>query len=200
MFNFSRALNPRLALAGVVACLLVMFLPAAHAQMRSAKRCEDIDVRVAAVDSTCRTKQGGEFQRYRNPTSGSLGWRDLQSGGHIWYDAVKINAAQVEADAWCGKQPGQRVPALEDYELADSHGFIELVGAIVAKIDKPLLYSSKIAQMAVGDRAIGFALFTGDYHGVPADQKFDNAVIICVSLSTSAPSIGDDLKLPAAPK
>ena len=200
MFNFSRVLNPRLALAGVVGCLLLAFLPAAHAQMRSAKRCEDIDVRAAPVDSTCRTKQDGEFQRYRNPTSGALGWRDLQSGGHIWYDTVKINAAQVEADAYCGKQPGQRVPTLEDYDLADTHGFVELVGTAVARIEKPLLYSSKIAQMAVGDRAIGFALRTGDYHGVPADQAFDNAVVICVSLSSSAPAVSDDLKLPTAPK
>lgn len=201
MLKLSRALNPRRALAGAVACLLFFFLPAAaDAQMRSARRCEDIDVRVAAVDSTCRTKQDGEFQRYRNPASGALGWRDLQTGGHIWYDTVKINAAQVEAEAWCGKQPGERVPTLEDYDLADSHGFMELVGASVAKVSKPLLYSSKIAQMAVGDRAIGFALFAGDYHGVPADQKFDNAVIICVSLSSSAPATGEDLKLPAAPK
>jgi hypothetical protein len=196
-----RLLNPLLAPLAALACILCVLLPAsAQAQMRSTQRCEAIDVRVAAVDSTCRTKANAEFQRYRNPASGALGWRDLQSGGHIWYDTVKINVAQVEAEAYCGKQPGERVPALEDYELADTRGFIELVGAAVAKISKPLLFSSKIAQMAVGDRAVGFALFTGDYHGVPADQKFDNAVIICVSLSTSVPPVTNDLKAPAKPK
>ena len=115
----SRVLNPLLAPLAALACVLFVLLPAtAEAQMRSAKRCEDIDVRVAPVDSTCRTKVEAEFQRYRNPTSGALGWRDLQSGGHIWYDTVKINAAQVEAEAWCGKQPGERVPTLERVDLS----------------------------------------------------------------------------------
>lgn len=193
-----RLLNPLLA---ALACLLFVLLPeAAHAQLRSQLRCEAIDVRVAPVDSTCRTKADAEFQRYRNPASGALGWRDLQSGGHIWYDTVKINAAQVEAEAYCGKQPGERVPTLEDFDLADKNGFIELVGAAVAKVSKPLLFSSKIAQMAVGDRAIGFALFTGDYHGVPADKVFDNAVIICTSLSSTVPPVTNDLTAPAKPK
>lgn len=194
----SRLLNP--LLASLAALLFVLLPGAAHAQLRSQLRCENIDVRVAPINSTCRTKANGEFLRYRNPASGALGWRDMQSGGHIWYDTVKINAAQVEAEAYCGKQPGERVPTLEDFDLADKNGFVELVGAAVAKVDKPLLFSSKIAQMAVGDRAVGFAPFTGDYHGVPADKTFDNAVIICVSLSSTVPEISNDLTAPAKPK
>jgi len=35
---------------------------------------------------------------------------------------------------------------------------------------------------------------------VPADTVFDNAVIICVSQSSTVPAVGDDLKLPSTPK
>lgn len=163
---------------------LALLVPA-QAQMRT-RSCDTLDLKKVEVGASCRTRAGAEFQRFRN-AAGALGWRDMQEGGRVWYDEVKVNAAQIEADPWCGKKAGQSVPSLDDYTTADEHGFLEVVADNFREVKNPLLYSSKVAQLAVGDRAIGFSADGRDLHGVRAEEKFDNALIICVSASSLVP-------------
>lgn len=168
-----------------VLLLALAWLAPAQAQMRL-KSCDTLDLKKLEVGRGCVTRSGAEFQRFRN-AAGALGWRDMGPGGRVWYDEVKVNAAQVEADLWCGKKAGQSVPSVDDYEMADQRGFAEVIGDSFREIKNPLLYSSKVAQLAVGDRAIGYSVERHDLNGVRAEEKFDNALIICVSSSSVAP-------------
>lgn len=56
------------------------------------------------VGQVCRTAKGGRFKRYQHPTTGALGWQDLESKGLIWFDEVSKEVSQARAKEICQGQ------------------------------------------------------------------------------------------------
>lgn len=167
-----------LCLLPLLACLCAPAAPA-QAHMR-APSCATLDLRKVPVGEACMTRTDAEFRRVRD-AAGALGWRDMQPGGRVWYDAVKAGAAQTQAAGWCAGKPRQGVPSLDDFSLASERGFLEVVGADFGGVKNPLLYSSQVDKTLRGARALGYSAVRRDFDRVGTDQKAGNALIICVS-------------------
>lgn len=70
------------------------------------------------VGFQCETSKGFVFERLEN------GWEDLQ--GNIWLDGVLSNKEQDQGATFC-KNKGATLPTEKDFELAEDHGFREVL-------------------------------------------------------------------------
>ena len=68
--------------------------------------------------TVCISKSGIEFERVEG------GWKD-RSSGIAWHDKVKKNVDFQQASLFCQKK-GLEIPSKSDFEVALSHGFLEL--------------------------------------------------------------------------
>lgn len=152
----------------------------APAQFLTTAPCSSMNTQKAIVGARCATSSGNEFRRYLNPASGAMGWLDLGEGGKVWYDEVKVNSAQPEAARFCAAHPGQNAPSLEDFARAGARGLKDVLRVTIGTVHNPLVWSAQMDETSHGERAVGYALDTDDFHAAKISEPFDNAVIICV--------------------
>lgn len=76
--------------------------------------------------TVCITSRGFEFIRIKN-LKGVLGWED-KTQAVVWYDdKFERTVDQGAALNFCEKVPGRRLPLIGDFELAEQHGFREIL-------------------------------------------------------------------------
>lgn len=93
----------------------------------SSRACSDVDEKTNVVGTSCVTSAGVEFVRYRDPASGAWGWKDTGLNGKIWFDKVENHKNLEAAKSFCESSSNQVLPNKEDFELAEKHGFRELL-------------------------------------------------------------------------
>lgn len=97
--------------------------------------CGAIDLRSAAAGTECVTAQNARFKLLQRKNGKEI-WKDLKSG-LVWGDEMTERASRKKANAECAKKVegenvagrihASRLPTLDDYAQAESHGFREVL-------------------------------------------------------------------------
>lgn len=72
------------------------------------------------LGTRCQTSTGAVFVRV------DYGWKDTETKGKVWYDDMAKNLNQYSSKKLCSDK-GQALPSKEDFQIAESHGFREIL-------------------------------------------------------------------------
>jgi hypothetical protein len=77
------------------------------------------------AEETVVSSTGVKFERIKNPVTGETGWRDTVTK-LIWYEP-KDRRDQYDSEMDCAEKPGERLPSMADFAVAESHGIRDVI-------------------------------------------------------------------------
>jgi hypothetical protein len=140
----------------------------------SIQRCGDLNLRMAAEGTQCRTSKGAVFKLVKRTAENSREvWKDLTTG-LLWGDVLDRESPQAGALEMCHQSAEFYLPTQEEFAAAEQNGFRE---ALPNMKDRWFWTASIYEEYP----AVGYD-FSGNYGTVNHDYfRYGNHSVRCVS-------------------